>query len=269
MLPDRRAPLLLALVAPLLAIACSSSEDDETASTTAAATSSATGTSDAPATTSASAGTTSGTAGGTGPNTTAATTDDTAPTTGESATTDGPAGSSSDTGEGAACDLPGVFDCCCFDVAGEQGHGILSISCPDPGKLCEAPQATCPEGQTDCGADVLEISSVEGLECVLAALAAGTPGAVSWGITAENGLNGSNYTLFIQEDGSVLATGYEYKELEYTYTAVERRARQVDSYFTDCAAAATDVERFDCLRKATTGEATETCIAGFSGSAGR
>ena len=265
MAPYRRAPLLLAFVAPLLSIACSSSEDDETASTTAAATSSATGTGDAPDTTTAPAGTTSG---GTGPDTTAATTHDTGPTTGEP-TTDGPAGSSSDTGQGAACDLSGVFDCCCFDVAGEEGHGILSISCPDPGKLCEAPQATCPEGQTDCGADVLEISSVEGLECVLQALAAGTPGAVSWGIAAENGLNGSNYTLFIQEDGSVLATGYEYKELEYTYTAVERRARQADSYFTDCAAAATDVERFECLRLATTGEATETCIAGFSGTAGR
>ena len=266
--PYRRAPLLLAFVAPLLPIACSPSEDDGTATVAAASTSSANGTSDA-GTTSEPAGTTSGTAGGTGPDTTAATTQDTAPTTGEPATTDGPASSSSDTGEGATCDLPGVFDCCCFDVAGEEGHGILSISCPNPGKLCESPQATCPEGQTDCGADVLKVVSVDGLECVLEALAAGTPGAVSWGITAENGLNGSNYTLFIQEDGSVLATGYEYKELEYTYTAVERRARQADSYFTDCAAAATDVERFECLRLATTGEATETCIAGFSGTAGR
>jgi len=266
MLPYRRALLVLAFVAPLLSMACSSS-DDETA--TAASTTAATGTSDPPGTTSEPAGTTSGTAGTTGPGTTAATTQDTAPTTGESATTDGPSGSSSDTGEGAACDLSGVYDCCCFSVAGEEGHGILSISCPDPGKLCEAPQATCPEGQTDCGADVLKVASVEGLECALVALAAGTPGAVSWGITAENGLNGSNHTLFIQEDGSVIASGYAYQELEYTYTDVDRRARQADSFFTDCVAAATDVERFDCLRQATTGEATQTCIAGFSGSAGR
>lgn len=262
MLPYRRAPLLLALVVPLVTTACSSSEDDTaTATTTPATTSSATATSEP-------AGTTSATAT-TGPGTTTATTTATAPTTGESATTDDPAGSSSDTGDGAACDLPGVFDCCCFNVAGDDGHGILSISCPNPGKLCEAPQATCPAGQTDCGADALKITSAEGLECVLEALAAGTPGVVSWGISSENGLNGSNHTLFIQEDGSVIASGYAYQELEYTYTDVDRRARQADSFFTDCVAAATDVERFDCLRQATTGEATQTCIAGFSGSAGR
>jgi len=262
MLSYRRAPLLLALVVPLVTTACSSSEDDTaTATTTPATTSSATATSEP-------AGTTSGTAT-TGPGTTTATTTATAPTTGESATTDDPAGSSSDTGDGAACDLPGVFDCCCFNVAGDDGHGILSIACPNPGKLCDAPQATCPAGQTDCGADALKINSAEGLECVLEALAAGTPGVVSWGISSENGLNGSNHTLFIQEDGSVIASGYAYQELEYTYTDVDRRARQADSFFTDCVAAATDVERFDCLRQATTGEATQTCIAGFSGSAGR
>ncbi len=265
MLPYRRAPLLLALVVPLATTACSSSEDD-TATTAAASSSSATG--DAPDTTSEPAST-GDAATTTDPGTTTAGTSATAPTTGESATTDEPGGSSSDTGEGATCDLAGVFDCCCFNVAGDEGHGILSISCPDMGKLCEAPQATCPEGQTECGADALKVTSAEGLECVLQALAAGTPGAVSWGVASENGLNGSNHTLFIQEDGSVIASGYEYKELEYTYTDVDRRARQADSFFADCAAAATDVERFDCLHQATTGEATQTCIAGFSGSARR
>jgi hypothetical protein len=260
MLSCRCAPLLLALVVSL-PVACSSSEFEDGGGETKTATSSSGGTDG----TGASEPTTSDDAG-TSPATSNAS-DMTAPTTGETATTGEPAGSSS-TGEGATCEFAGVYDCCCFSVEGDPGKGIVSISCPNPGMLCEAPQATCPEGQTDCDAATLTVVSAEGLECVLQALAAGTPGAVSWGVTAENGLNGSNHTLFIQEDGTVLASSYEYKELAYTYTAVERRARQTEAFFTDCIAKATDVERFDCLRQATMGDATETCVDGFSGMAG-
>lgn len=262
MLSRRRAPLLLALVVSVSG-ACSSSENQEddsaSANTSASAgTTDGTGTTSEPATSEDASTTTATTS-----NTTATTT----PTTGETATTGEPAGDSS-TGEGATCDFPGVYDCCCFSVEGEPGHGVLGIACPDPGKLCDAPQATCPEGQTTCDAAALTVTSPEGLECALQALAAGTPGAISWGIASENGLNGSNYTLFIQEDGSVLASGYEYKELDYTYTAVDRRTKQAESLFTDCVAKP-DPERFDCLLQATVGDPTETCLDGFSGNAGR
>jgi hypothetical protein len=251
MLFCRCAPLFLALVVP---VACSSTENQgsDTDSGTAASSS------------------TSATTDGTSPtdadaSTSAAST--TAPTTGATATTDDPTGSSS-TGPGATCDFPGVFDCCCFSVEGDPGQGVLGVSCPDAGKLCDAPQATCPEGQTDCDLAALKITSAEGLECALQALAAGTPGAISWGIASENGLNGSNHTLFIQEDGSVIVSDYEYKELDYTYKAVERHTRQAAAFFTDCVAKP-DPERFDCLRQAATGEPTETCLDGFSGNAGR
>ena len=239
MLFRRCAPLL---VVPLVFVACSSSENQDGASASATASSSSdatsTATDEAPGSTSSDPpGSTSGDDGATtAPTTGATTTASTSPTTGESTTTDEPASTSSSTGEGATCDLPGVFDCCCFNVAGDAGHEILSISCTDPGKLCEAPQATCPEGQTDCALGELTVTSVEGLECVLQALADGTPGAVSWGVTSENGLNGANNTMFIQKDGTVIASGYEYKETAYTYSAVDRRAKQDAAFFTDCIA---------------------------------
>lgn len=268
MLPCRRAPLLLALG---VSAACSSSENQN--KMTSSASSSSAGTTDGPGDSTGSEPATSddaGTTAGTTASTTAGTsnaTNTTAPTTGETATAGDPAGDSS-TGDGAACDFPGVYDCCCFSVEGDPGHGVLGIACPAPGKLCDAPQATCPEGQTTCDAATLTVTSPEGLECVLQALAAGTPGAISWGISSENGLNGSNHTLFIQEDGSVLLSGYEYKELDYTYTAVDRRTKQAGTFFTDCVGKP-DPERFDCLLQATMGDPTETCVDGFSGNAGR
>ncbi|HEY0139061.1 MAG TPA: hypothetical protein VGB85_33470 [Nannocystis sp.] len=266
MLSCRCAPLLLALVVPF---ACSSSENQVGATEATADTAPSTGAGDgtAPATGSESTSADATTSDTGNPTSPTSPTSPTTPTTGETATTGEPAGSTS-TGEGATCDFPGVYDCCCFSVEGDPGKGILSISCPDPGILCDVPQATCPEGQTDCDLAALKITSAEGLECALQALAAGTPGAISWGISSENGLNGGNHTLFVQEDGSVIVSGYEYKELDYTYTAVERRAKQDAAFFTGCVAKP-DPERFECLRQAATGEPTETCLDGFSGNAGQ
>ncbi len=253
---SRRCALLLALAN----VACQSGDDVSASSTSTTSASEATDTGATTSTTTASAE--SSTTG------TPATSDDTPPTTDAPATTGDASGASSSTGEAATCELAGVYDCCCFSVTGAEGHGVLSVACPNPGSLCEPPQATCPEGQTDCPATDLTITSGESITCVLEALAAATPGVVSWNITSENGLNGSSHSLFIQEDGSVISSSYEYKELAYTYTPVERRALQAGDFFTDCAAAATETERFDCLRQAATGEASETCLDGFSGNAG-
>ena len=184
-----------------------------------------------------------------------------------SATTSDTSGSS--TGDEPVCGAGGVDDCCCFGVEGDAGHGVLSISCQAADSGCEAPQATCPADQVSCAPAELTVTSVEGLDCILAGLGAGTPGRYSWDITSEDGLSGSSHTLYVVADRGAFVSGYEYHELAYSYTAVDRRTLAEAAFFSDCAAAPTDGERFDCLRQATAGEAAETCLEGFEGTAGR
>lgn len=174
---------------------------------------------------------------------------------------------SSSAGE-PACGAGGVDDCCCFAVEGDAGHGVLGIACTAGESACEGLQATCPEDQVDCAAADLTVVNPESLECALAALEAGTPGSISWSVTSENGLGGRSVSLFVQGDRSAFFSGYDYKELEYTYTAVDRRTLQDAGFFSDCAAAG-DGERFDCVRQAVGERAAETCLDSFSGSAGR
>lgn len=175
----------------------------------------------------------------------------------------------SSTGDEPVCGAGGVDDCCCFSVEGDAGHGVLSISCQAADSGCEAPQATCPGDQVSCAPAELTVTSVEGLDCILAGLGAGTPGRYSWDITSEDGLSGGSHTLYIAADRNAFVSSYEYHELAYSYTAVDRRTLADAAFFSDCAAAPTDGERFDCLRQATAGDAAETCLEGFDGTAGR
>ncbi len=174
-------------------------------------------------------------------------------------------------GEGttaAACGSGGIDDCCCFEVSGAADHPILGIVCVAEQTPCTAPQAQCPDAQTQCGVADLMVTSAEGLDCALEALASGKPGLVSWGITAGDGIHGSTHNLFVQPGGAAFVSTYAYDDMNYTYSAVERRALQPASFFTDCLAKA-DNERFDCLEQATAGAATETCVDGFKGAIGR
>lgn len=199
---------------------------------------------------------------GPGPSSTAGTGTDTAelPTTGSETA----AGSTT----AAACGAGGIDDCCCFEVDGDADHPILGIACMAGDAPCEAPQALCPDAQTQCGAAELQVTSAEGLECILNRLASGEAGLVTWGVAAGNGIAGSSHSLFVQADGTAFVSTYAYDDVSYTYGAVERRALQAASFFTDCAAKP-DNERFDCLEQATKGDATETCVAGFMGAIGR
>jgi hypothetical protein len=172
------------------------------------------------------------------------------------------------TGE-PACGAAGVDGCCCFSVEGDPGHGVVAIQCPATAPLCPAPVATCPGGQTDCGPDELVVTSLEGLDCVLMALADGSPGPLAWSITAEEGQAGSGHNLFVQADRTAFTYSYDYQELDYGYTAIDRLALAEPAFFADCAAAATPGERFDCLRRATVGDPIETCQDAFTGSGGR
>lgn len=187
------------------------------------------------------------------------------PSTGGGATTtDSATGSTT----AAACGAGSIDDCCCFEVSGDPEHPILGISCVADDALCAAPQALCPDAQTQCEVADLMITSPEGLECALEALASGKPGLVSWGVAAQDGIHGSAHNLFVQTDGTAFVSTYAYDDVNYTYSPVERRALQPASFFTDCLGGS-DSERFACLESATTGAATETCVDGFAGAIGR
>ena len=256
--PRCASPLLLPL---LLTLACSSSEngtDDSAAASTGAAAS--TQPDETATTADASASTDE-------PTSTTTTSTSNEPTT----TTADDAGEGDDVSSSAgepACGAGGVDDCCCFAVEGDAGHGILSIACTAGESTCEGLQATCPGDQVDCPAADLTVVNPEALECALAALEAGTPGSISWSVSSEDGLGGRSVTLFVQGDRSAFFSGYDYKELEYTYTAVDRRTLQDAGFFSDCAAAG-EGERFDCVRQAVGERAAETCLDSFSGTAGR
>lgn len=253
-----------ALLSLALAPACSSAEDGS-AEESAAATTGEPSTGDAASsgTTTAGAGTDTGTTLG---DSDSATGDE--PTAGEPTSTSVGDDTSSSGGE-PVCGAGGVDDCCCFTVEGDAGHGILSIGCTAAESACEGLQATCPGDQVDCAAADLVITNPDGLACALTALADATPGPISWSVNSQDGLGGRSVTVFVQGDRSAFVSGYDYKELEYTYTAVDRRMLQEPGFFTDCAAAPTDGERFDCLRQAVGAEAEQTCLEGFSGTAGR
>ncbi len=216
--------------------------------------------SDTAATTQTSGAMTSGTSAGT--SSTAATGTDTVdlPTTGTDTAPDGTTA--------AACGAGGIDDCCCFEVGGDAEHPILSIACMAGDAPCEAPQAQCPDAQTQCAAADLQVTSAEGLECILNRLASGEPGLVTWDVAASNGISGSSHRLFVQPDGTAFVSTYAYDDVSYTYGAVDRRALQPGSFFTDCVAKP-DNQRFDCLEQATLGAATETCVDGFMGAIGR
>ena len=191
-------------------------------------------------------------------------------TTTTHSTSDGPDASTGDASTGAAaCGAGGVDACCCFSVAGEPDHPVLSVACVADDAPCDAPQATCPEDQVECDAGDLQVTSAAGLDCVLQALADREGGAVSWAIDGAGGLTGSSHTLFVQTDGTAFASSYIYDDAGYSYTGVERRALQPAAYFSDCVAAPSDGERFACLQHATVGAATETCVDGFTGAIGR
>lgn len=168
----------------------------------------------------------------------------------------------------AACGSGSIDDCCCFEVSGAPEQPILGIACVAEDALCMAPQALCPDAQTQCEVADLMVSSPEGLECALEALASGKPGLVSWGISASDGIHGSAHNLFVQADRTAFVSTYAYDDVNYTYSAVERRALQPASFFMDCLGQA-DSERFACLEQATAGAATETCVDGFAGALGR
>ena len=206
---------------------------------------------------------TSGT--GAEPSSTAGTGTDTAavPTTGLDAGSETAAGTTA-----AACGAGGIDDCCCFEVDGDADHPILGIACMAGDAPCEAPQALCPDAQTQCAVADLQVTSAEGLECILERLASGEAGLFTWGVAAENGISGSSHNLFVQADGTAFVSTYAYDDVSYIYGAVERRALQAASFFSDCVAKA-DNERFDCLEQATLGAATETCVDGFMGAIGR
>lgn len=192
------------------------------------------------------------------------------PTTSSDPTTSATSGGDATSSSGEpACDAGGVDDCCCFSIEGEPGHGVLSIGCTAGESVCEAPQASCPGGQVDCAAADLTIVNPAGLTCALAALEAGTPGPISWATLSEDGLGGRIVTLFVQAGRSAFSSDYRYQELEYTYSDVDRRTLKDAGFFSDCVAAPDDRERFDCLRRAVGEQAEQTCLDGFSGSAGR
>lgn len=179
--------------------------------------------------------------------------------------------SGGDTADGttaAACGAAGIDDCCCFEVSGAAEQPILGIVCMAEDAPCTAPQALCPDAQTQCEVADLQVTSAEGLDCALEALASGKPGLVSWGVSASDGIHGSAHNLFVQPDGSAFVSTYAYDDVNYTYSAVERRALQPASFFSDCAAKP-DNERFACLEQATLGAAIETCVDGFKGAIGR
>ena len=230
----------VSLISLLLASACASEPADTTDTTMQAASTSTSST---------------------GASTSSTTTDPTgAPTSGGDTVDDGTTA--------AACGAGGIDDCCCFEVRGAADHPILSIVCVAGETPCMAPQAQCPDAQTQCGVADLTVTSAEGLDCALAALASGKPGLVSWGITASDGIHGSTHNLFMQPGGAAFVSTYTYDDMNYTYSAVERRALQPASFFTDCLAKA-DNARFDCLESASVGPATETCVDGFKGAIGR
>lgn len=248
----------VALLPLALSLACSPADDGADAGSSATSTAdSEPQTSDDPTTSTAT--------------TSASTTNDDDATAGPP-TSDGPStstpGDDTSTGGEPVCGAGGVDDCCCFTVEGDAGHGILSVGCTAAESACEGLDATCPGSQVDCAAADLVITNPESLECALTALADGTPGPISWNVTSEDGLGGRSVTIFVQSDRSAFNSGYDYKELEYTYTAVERRMLNDPGFFSDCAAAS-DGERFDCVRQALGAEAQETCVDGFSGTAGR
>lgn len=260
MLPLRRARAVLVLACVVSPAACSPASD--ASATGASATQTDPGTTDAPDAgtgTTAAATTSAGTSTADSPTTAAA--DDATGTT---------ADANADTSTGApACGAGGIDDCCCFGVEGQPGHEILAIGCVGDAAACAAPQATCPEDQVECGAAELEVTSADGLDCVLEALAQRQPGVVSWGIGGAGGLTGSSHTLFVQADGTAFVSSYTYDDVGYAYTAVERRALQPAAFFGDCAAQDAEADRFDCLQHATADAATETCVDGFEGTIGR
>jgi len=237
---SRRSGIRAASLSGLLAVTACSSEPADTAATLQ--------TTDAQT-----SGTTVASTGATGTDTVAS------PTSG---------GDTADGTTAAACGAAGIDDCCCFAVSGDADHPILGIVCMAEEATCGAPQALCPDAQTKCQGADLQVTSAEGLDCALAALASGKPGLVSWGVSASDGIHGSVHNLFVQADGSAFVSTYAYDDVSYIYSAVERRALQAPSFFSDCAAKP-DNERFDCLEQATLGAATETCVAGFEGAIGR
>lgn len=182
------------------------------------------------------------------------------------ATTAGATGT--DTEPAEVCgDEPLVDGCCCFTVTGEDGHGVLGVTCPATPALCEAPQATCPEDQTDCGTDALMPTDPANLDCALQALSTGAAGLVQWGVSSEDGLGGATGYIYLLGDGTALVYSYDFYDAEYSYADVARVQLQDAAYFDDCAGAS-DPERFECVRKATVGEPLELCVPGFMGTIG-
>jgi len=192
---------------------------------------------------------------------TAATTD--APTA-TAATTDAEPDDTAADDTAAACGHGGIDDCCCFAVSGPADRPILGIGCVAGEAPCEAPQARCPGAQTHCDVAELEVTSAEGLDCVLGALAAGKPVQLSWGIAGGDGLTGSVHSVFVQGDGTAFLSTYAYDDVGYSYGAVERRTLQPPDFFDGCMSGS-DAARFDCLARAAPGAATETCVDGFMG----
>jgi hypothetical protein len=159
-------------------------------------------------------------------------------------------------------DHPGPDACCCFWSDGGQHK----VECPTT-PLCAGMtiEVLCTDDAMapECASGAVEVTSEEGLDCALAALAAGSAGALRYTLTskADPGAWKQEWDLYLQGDGTAYIRTLKVGDGGSEYEPLERWALEEGSSFMKCMGQDV-VTRIDCLRTVTVGAASEQCLEG-------
>ena len=165
---------------------------------------------------------------------------------------------------GAVCGLACGGDedspnCKCFS------QGASDNLC-EPEPLCAPIAVQCSEDLPlyDCPLESLTTDSAGAIDCTLAAIQGAGVGEVSWTV---EGIPGSHQELFfsLPGDGTAFRWGRLTREPDYEVWPAVHLELETVAYFQGCAARATPVERFVCLREGQRAEPFKDCAVGFFG----
>lgn len=166
-------------------------------------------------------------------------------------TTGGSSGDGTTGAEQLCPDHNAVDACCCFS---DVPNGI------GPNLVCDV-DWLCPTIVLRKDEELVLSSCPETVDCALAALIAGKPGAIGWTIIT-GGEGGRDATdLFIAGDGTGFEWSYSEYDLGCSIDPVRHWMLESKDYFIGCTKKAAVLERFKCLTGAF-GELLEECIGG-------
>lgn len=141
--------------------------------------------------------------------------------------------------------------CCCFS---DVPNGI------GPNVVCDV-VGLCPTIVLRKDAGLVLLSCPETVDCALAALIAGKPGAIGWTLIT-GGEGGKDATdLFIAGDGTAFEWSYSEYDLGCSIDPVRHWMLESKDYFIGCTEKTAVLDRFECLTGAF-GEVLEECIGG-------